>query len=770
MLRTALQVRELTPGKAALGFPVTLDAVVTFFDPRPNLLFVQDKTDAIFVSLKPGLAAHLQAGDFVRVTGVTGAGNVAPIILQGQVTLHGKAKMPVPEPDIEAAFMGQRDSRWVKFRGVVQDAVQLQTDVSANLVWGEHHYKAQILAPLNEVEAMIDREVTVEGACGSLFNKNRQVLGIHVFVPRIGFIVPKDPVVSNPFLLPIRHAETLLQYSRDDDIGHRARLQGIVTLASRAGPTWIRDRNQGLMVETHNPTDIREGDVVDVVGFPAAGQYGPLMKSALIRKVRSDRPPAPILTTASEALKGLVDSQLIRLDGTLLDSSFNDGVRVLRLAARSDQFTAIVPGSSPSSVFIPGTELRLTGICSVITDDSHGALLAHGFRLRLRSAGDLITLRNAPWFTAKRLGFTLSGTFIVTMAAIVWIALLRRNVARKTQSLAQTTSELQAANELARQALDHARKAESLEQSRGRLLELIANDEPLERISMEIARAAEKHASNAICSVHLELSDGSRIDRFSSPRPATISASDVDGETSTGWIHVQIPISAEGGIKGSMVMRSRDASGLSDEDQALFPSWCRFASLAIERRGFYETLSFRARYDALTGLHNRASLYERLGQELAFARNNGTMVAVLYMDLDGFKAINDKYGHDAGDFVLREVADRIAQSVRRSDVVGRLGGDEFVVVLSRLAAVEEADRVIGVLRANLSKPIHFETSSFRCGGSLGIALYPRDGNEADALLKHADDRMYAEKAIRKAARNVELSLARVGAISPGNSS
>ncbi|WP_331272097.1 diguanylate cyclase [Motilibacter aurantiacus] len=152
-------------------------------------------------------------------------------------------------------------------------------------------------------------------------------------------------------------------------------------------------------------------------------------------------------------------------------------------------------------------------------------------------------------------------------------------------------------------------------------------------------------------------------------------------------------------------------------------------------------LDRRARQDPLTGLANRASLYERLGAVLARDAPHG---AVLFCDLDGFKAVNDTHGHEVGDGVLRAAAQRIAAEVRETDAVGRLGGDEFVVVADGIdepGAVGLAERI----RAALAEPIVFQDVRAQVTVSIGIAVYPEHGNEVGSLLRHADTAMYRAK-------------------------
>jgi len=164
-----------------------------------------------------------------------------------------------------------------------------------------------------------------------------------------------------------------------------------------------------------------------------------------------------------------------------------------------------------------------------------------------------------------------------------------------------------------------------------------------------------------------------------------------------------------------------------------------------ERRDYERDLLDRAYRDVLTGLPNRASLTDRLELELAHARRQETGLALLFLDLDGFKAINDTRGHAAGDALLVGAANHLTQALREGDTVARLGGDEFTVLLPGIASQSVAVAVVEKLLAALELPVHHEGELLRVSASIGLALYPRDASTAADLLQRADDAMYQAK-------------------------
>jgi diguanylate cyclase (GGDEF)-like protein/PAS domain S-box-containing protein len=164
-----------------------------------------------------------------------------------------------------------------------------------------------------------------------------------------------------------------------------------------------------------------------------------------------------------------------------------------------------------------------------------------------------------------------------------------------------------------------------------------------------------------------------------------------------------------------------------------------------ERRRMEEALEHRALHDPLTNLANRSLFFDRLHQSIQSARRQGTQLAVVMLDLDGFKAVNDAYGHAAGDEVLKIVAGRLSLGMRGSDTAARIGGDEFAWILPRVSSRRAVDRMIRKRISAAQERIVVGDHKMDLGVSAGIALYPDDGRDADGLIRHADAAMYTAK-------------------------
>ncbi|HEX5394702.1 MAG TPA: EAL domain-containing protein [Rhodocyclaceae bacterium] len=167
------------------------------------------------------------------------------------------------------------------------------------------------------------------------------------------------------------------------------------------------------------------------------------------------------------------------------------------------------------------------------------------------------------------------------------------------------------------------------------------------------------------------------------------------------------------------------------------------------KRKAEEQLRYVAGHDGLTGMPNRRLLYEFAEHMVASARRSSMQLAVLFIDLDDFKPVNDTYGHHVGDRVLRETAQRIAQSVRAEDMVGRIGGDEFVAILAKVESDADVTTAALHMLENLRRAYRIDALELQVPASLGIAVFPRDGEGIETLIEHADAAMYHAKTKRE---------------------
>ncbi|HEX4552277.1 sensor domain-containing protein [Pseudomonas sp.] len=227
----------------------------------------------------------------------------------------------------------------------------------------------------------------------------------------------------------------------------------------------------------------------------------------------------------------------------------------------------------------------------------------------------------------------------------------------------------------------------------------------------------------------------------------------VAGQNAPCWLGV--PLNSKNGTIGALVVKSLAGDErYTEQDKELLQYVCAQVATAIERQQLHARLKRMAQYDQLTQLPNRALLRDRLKAALADARRGTGHMALLYVDLDRFKQVNDSFGHAVGDMLLQTVANRLKGCVRDTDTVARIGGDEFVILLHSLHAAEDADHVAGKIRQVLVQPMRLDGHNLHIEPSIGVARYPEHGREEQQLFRHADQAMYAAKRLNHRAVDI----------------
>jgi diguanylate cyclase (GGDEF)-like protein len=783
IISTARQVHQLTAANASLHQPVSFVGVITYCDYR-GLCFVEDKTDGVFVNPDPA-AVRTKPGDRVRVTGVAAPGDFAPVINRAKFEKLGRAPLPsYASTNAERSFLGTDDSRWISMEGVVQST----TSNSLRVSMGDHRFDVNFPEPDPRIEGLVDARVAVRGVCATVFNMRRQLLGMQMFTPDITFVKVLKAGARDPFSLPARSAGSLFNFLDGDETGHYVHLRGVVTLASGSDEFWIRDESGGVRIRSLKLENISRGDLLDVVGFPANGGLSPMLQGAVVRLVQHGASPMPTSISPADALSGRFDSELVELDARLVDGTLEKGQRNFLFESGATRFSVRLANSLGAHLPEAGTLVRITGICSMFTDPSRDVDVPQGFQIIAASSADLQVLRHPSWWNPERLQYLVLVTLFVIGIAFCWALLLRRQVVTQTATLRQRALQLEEARSTAESALQRARLAETLEQQKKKVVELIARDEPLESVLLEMARAIETQC-NGKCSIQLDTAHGDRVD--AAPSLTIQWREALQGlsiqTTRTGARHrtlkelsrdpqwhqfVNRATDVPASVFAAAVTSAAERVGLicvfyqerhqvTDTEASIIASWCGLVSMAYERRSLHDQLSYRARHDELTGLPNRVVLFERIQEEIKAGHENGSRFGILYLDLDGFKELNDTLGHGAGDAALRAMGDRMAINVRGDDTVARVGGDEFVIMLPKLECRGDADAIAQKIATAVEEPVFIEGRHVSLGASIGISLFPRDGEDAAALLRAADMDMYREKMKGKQARKSAATLLQV---------
>jgi len=455
VLTEVRQFHHMSGLDARKQYPIRILATVTYYDPVTRNLFVQDRTEGtyVFANGLQGMPRY-KPGDQVEVTGVTFPGDFAPTIGNPSIRVAGHGPLPEPRSsNSDDIFVGAEDSQWVEMEGTIHGLDSVIGHALITLRWQNRTFRAHIIGLPVLPESYRGALVRMRGVAGSLFNRRRQLLGIQLFVPGIEYVKVLEPAPGDPFALPVREVDALLQYSpgvRPDGLTH---VRGLVTLSDPYGPTWIRSNGGALTVRNHKFAALSPGDLVDVVGFPAQGPFSSEMQDAVIRKTANGPPPEPLQITADEAREGNYDARLVQIDAILADQTGDLNGRVFRLQSGRTSFSARIPERPGMPVLTPGAVLRLTGICSVEVDNTHEIVVPRAFTLRLRSPADIAILQDAPWWTPDRMLNALALTTGTILLTFTWVVVLRRRVKRQTRVIeakleeeARLRDEAQAAN------------------------------------------------------------------------------------------------------------------------------------------------------------------------------------------------------------------------------------------------------------------------------------------------------------------------------------
>jgi signal transduction histidine kinase/CheY-like chemotaxis protein len=460
VIATIAEVRRLLPVEARRGFRVQVRGVVTYWMTRTNFVFVQDSTAGIFVV---NTGPPVEPGQLVEVTGISAAGDFAPIVAKATARVIGRAALPIPlRVPVGELLAGRYDSQWVETEGTVQSVVADGPDAALTLVSGSYMFSA-VLPDLGShlPEQLVDARVRVQGACGSIFNDRRQLLGIHVLVPGLSHVIVVEPAPAAPQSLPVQPINTLLQFNLEQPPGHRVRVQGIVTLRRPNGTVFISDASGGVAAEAPRDLSVSPGDRVDVVGFPAQAAYLSVLEHAVFQKRNPGPPPQAEFITADEALTGNYHARLVQMEGYALERVTDSTKTLLTLQAGQHIFTAVldsVPGGEPLAPVRTGSLVQVTGVCLVDAEKSIvslGRVSIQDFRLVLRRPEDVVVLKSASWWSVQRVLWVLAAMIVVVLTAFAWVLVLKRRVHRQTEFIRrqlQTEASLKEAAQAANSA------------------------------------------------------------------------------------------------------------------------------------------------------------------------------------------------------------------------------------------------------------------------------------------------------------------------------
>ena len=414
-----------------------------------------------------------------------------------------------------------------------------------------------------------------------------------------------------------------------------------------------------------------------------------------------------VLTTAADVNDSLVSgtSDLpVRLEGTI---TYSDSAK--RMLFLQDSTGGIYVHTSKSVLVSVGDRVVIEGFTS-----SDRAKVLNDPEIHPLSNRAIPAASFQNWFNVSRIAKILFGVGLLALGVAIWAAVLRQRVANQKAWIGRSVT-------IARQ--------------RSRILELISINNGFEEVLEEICKSAMELLPGAECSFELE-SNGRTPPSTEAEAPG-ISPRKVLFET-------QLKDPGER-VHGTITMFDRDGRGLQADCGEVYGLISELSALALRQSLLYQGLVHHSTHDVLTELPNRRLCEIRLDKVLNEAKESGGQMAVIYIDINRFKFVNDQYGHRIGDLYLQSISNRLRNQLRPNDMLARVGGDEFVVIAP---FPEGFDRVFA-LTARLQGCFHdpFELDGIAVDGSasFGFARYPEHGTTAEELTRHADHAMYVAK-------------------------
>jgi PAS domain S-box-containing protein len=449
-LTTANAAHSLQLDEAKRGYPVHLQAVVTYYDPdtdsKVGAFFACDHTGCICVLVPPRPVLPLQAGSLIDMRGVSEPGNYAPVVLASEVHVIGQAPLPAnpPRRSLAQLLKGADDGQWIEVEGVVRSVAQSGHNVSIAFALADGVIRGVTpLVPGVDYARLVDSRVVVHANAAPVWTKNGQMVGARLLFPSLAQVRIEEPAPADPFSLPARRINSLLRFEPGVRFVHRVRVRGQVTLQWPGRWIYIQDDSEGLFIPTVQKAPLKLGELVDVVGFPAMGEYSLMLEDAVFMPKGSGQAIAATSITVRDAMKGDYDAKLIQIQGRLVSQDPTSEYPTLVMSSGGMSFFALLPSGTEAAkvaFWRAGSELQLTGVCSVQVDkylsaQREGAALPMSFRVLLRSPQDVLVLQKPSWWTASRILALLAICVLIILFGILWVAALKRRVMERTETI-----------------------------------------------------------------------------------------------------------------------------------------------------------------------------------------------------------------------------------------------------------------------------------------------------------------------------------------------
>ena len=725
LLTTAASVHDLEPNKTSRT-RVHLQGTITYYDPLEHTMFVEDATGGVYIDTDR--AYPVSQGDIVSVDGEAASSFRSQVALNPliQKLATGQPREPLLA-GYAALATGKVDCRLVRLRGLVRtvDVEQHATAPILHLDLLMPGGPIEVYQPVSVIDgrtisryvglnktSLLDAEVEVVGVAGGAFDAKSQQTGVIVYAQKSSAIRVITPPRVNPLQLPLTSMNDVFPSRQVVDASERVRLRGTLTYYKKGDSAVLESEGTSIFVQTRETKNIPIGNVVDALGFASDQEYAPSLRQAELFDTGKQEEIRPSAINYGSAMSGQFSDNLIALTGTLVSQLHGKGDETLVISVDGHLVTGRVESSAELPTYSLGARIRMVGICRIVPGGPWRAPTM--FHLEMRAPDDVTMISAPSWWTVEHLAELLGALLLVALAVGLWAVLLRRRVGQQTQRIERSML---------------------LAKKRSRLLEQISSNQPPGVLLDEICACVATLLPGTQARYWLESGEGHDQKRRFAREIACL------GEI----LHELALLGQEQEMVGHLVVCSSDRTKVRGNQNEVFAMVSEMTGLAMRQSLLYEGLIHHSTHDPLTDLPNRRLCEDRLRLSLAEAKQSASLLTVIYIDVNRFKYVNDRYGHKVGDLYLKAISTRLQAQIRKSDTLARIGGDEFLVIVPQQIASDEQAALSERLQACFDEPYYLEGNRIEGSASFGLATYPEHGTTADELKRYADHAMYLAK-------------------------
>lgn len=722
VFNTIGSISQLGNEGAQPGYPVHLRAQVTYVDSEWGMLFLTDATGSIYASIDP--KAKARVGDILDVAGKTAAGAVAPIVAKATLKVIDHRALASPKRfELASLDSGVEDGAFVLTEGILRPGPSIWDHTSLLLVDGKTTVPILIPGGNPKALSMIGAKVLVRATCGAHLDSDNRRLGAELYVESLDDIQIEDPNWKNIFdtpIVPIKQVEGIEVADRFVPAVH---IRGTV-LWSGEGAVVLGDSSGSVYVDSSVKTGADQGAVLEVIGFPELRGDSALIADAAVRLLGAGHPSdSPYISRSSaEVLRFGKDGDAVQMTGKLTSQEVRGKEEIFTLDDHGTGIEVLVTATTPGSSLVtltPGSLLQVSGTLRIVhhrngAADSIQLLVDRPSRVVVKNVSGI----NWRLLLSVLVAFTAS-------AVLLWIIQLRRALRSNTR--------------LIRKQLEHETKLENryrrlFERNLAAVFSWLPSGEITDCNQAFAQMLGFDTPSQLIGSSYWEF----LADESCCELTQVMQRSEVNGRESS--------------LKrrdGSVIYLLENTTFVESGNEAYYETTAlditqtRQSKLELQRAR--DTAQLEAENDPLTGLANRRRFSHLINMQLEIASAYRQSFALLYLDLDGFKAVNDTLGHVVGDLLLQKVAARLSSQMLPGDTLCRIGGDEFAILLTSPQSVAAPKAVAATVLQALDHAINVGEQEITIGASIGISLYPELASDYTTLLQQADGAMYVAK-------------------------